>query len=246
MSGEDDRGASKVPAVAILPFANLGEKPGEDYFANGITVSLITDLAKYPDLRVIAPGSVLPYRDGSPGALQVSRELKTDFVVRGSVQRRDGRVRIDAQLIEAARHALTLSPNYADAYALLAWALNFSGNTAEALPALEMASRLNPIVPAAYSEILGEIRFVQGDYVSARRELNRALFINPTHMRARMWLIATLASLDEDSEMNWQVDELTAMNPEFSREMLDYTFPFRDQSLRARILLALERSGLPR
>ncbi|MBL3588971.1 MAG: tetratricopeptide repeat protein [gamma proteobacterium endosymbiont of Lamellibrachia anaximandri] len=396
-------GSEGKPSVAIIPFENLGEKPQQDYFANGITANLITDLSKVSGLLVIAPGSVFPYRNSTFGTRKISQELNVDYVVRGSVQRQGHNVRVNAQLIEAASeralwaerydsemsnvfklqdqvatalvaalsvelapserdifsrdpsasvqaydlflrgleeyghrtpgsnrsargyfeqaialdpnftrataglalvhsrdaidgwtatptHSLSLaakfadtaadinptvpqvhfvtgqvalfrgqhakaieatqraidySPNYADAYALLAWIMSYAGQPNEALAVLESAIRLNPVIPASYSEILGEILFLQGNYSNAIASFERALQINPSHMRARMWLIVTLAQLGKLDEVQWQVAELMLLNSGFSLARLEYAFPFRDQSVRNRLLQGLRQAGLP-
>ena len=92
---------SGKPAVAILPFENLGASPEQDYFANGITADLITDLSKVSGLLVIAPGSVFAYKDSEAGPREISVELDVDYVVLGSVQRLEDRLRVNVQLIEA-------------------------------------------------------------------------------------------------------------------------------------------------
>ncbi len=89
------------PAVAILPFENLSATPEQDYFANGITADLITDLSKVSGLLVIAPGSVFAYKDSKVGPRQISTELDVDYVVMGSVQRSGDHFRVNVQLIEA-------------------------------------------------------------------------------------------------------------------------------------------------
>jgi TolB-like protein/DNA-binding winged helix-turn-helix (wHTH) protein/Tfp pilus assembly protein PilF len=94
-------GGTGRPAVAVLPFENLGVRPSQDYFANGVTADLITDLSKVSGLLVIAPGSVFPYRDSEARPGQVSADLAVDFVVMGSVQRAGDRLRVNVQLIGA-------------------------------------------------------------------------------------------------------------------------------------------------
>jgi adenylate cyclase len=89
------------PSVAVVPFENLGAAPEADYFVNGITADLITDLSKVQGLRVIAPGSVFAYKGGGSGLGQISSELGVDYVVAGSVQRLASTLRINVQLIEA-------------------------------------------------------------------------------------------------------------------------------------------------
>lgn len=90
------------PSVAVLPFANLSGDPGEEYFADGVTDDLITDLAKLSGLVVIARNSVFTYK-GRPVALQeVARELDVRYVVEGSVRRSGDRVHVNAKLIDTA------------------------------------------------------------------------------------------------------------------------------------------------
>jgi TolB-like protein/tetratricopeptide (TPR) repeat protein len=94
--------APQRPAVAVLPFVNLSGDPSQDYFADGITDALITDLAKLSGLDVIARNSVSAYK-GRPVVLaDVSRTLGVRYVVEGSVQRAGEQTRINAQLIDVA------------------------------------------------------------------------------------------------------------------------------------------------
>ncbi|RWC27954.1 MAG: guanylyl cyclase [Mesorhizobium sp.] len=90
------------PTVAVLPFANLSGDPGQDYFADGITEDLITDLAKLSGLEVIARNSVFAYK-GKPLVLaDVRRNLGVRYAVDGSVRRTGDQMRLNAQLIDIA------------------------------------------------------------------------------------------------------------------------------------------------
>lgn len=90
------------PSVAVLPFANLSGDSSQDYFADGITEDLITDLAKLSGLDVIARNSVFAYK-GKPLVLaDVGRDLGVRFVVDGSVRRTGDQIRLNAQLIDIA------------------------------------------------------------------------------------------------------------------------------------------------
>jgi len=94
--------APQRPSVAVLPFANLSGDPGQDYFADGVTDNLITDLARLSGLDVIAQNSVFAYK-GKPRVLaDIGRDLGVRFVVEGSVQRLGDQIRVNAQLIDAA------------------------------------------------------------------------------------------------------------------------------------------------
>jgi len=89
-----------IRSLAVLPLANLSGDPEQDYFADGITEELITDLAQVKALRVISRTSVMRYKTNNQSVPEIGRELKVDAVVEGSVQRSGNRVRITAQLIQ--------------------------------------------------------------------------------------------------------------------------------------------------
>jgi TolB-like protein/DNA-binding SARP family transcriptional activator len=93
------------PSIAILPFTNLSGDPEQQYFSDGITNDLITDLSRFSGLLVIASNSTFTYRGEGVEVRQVSRELGIRYVVQGSIQRGGGRVRINAQLIDATTSA---------------------------------------------------------------------------------------------------------------------------------------------
>jgi TolB-like protein/class 3 adenylate cyclase/Flp pilus assembly protein TadD len=88
------------PAVAVLPFDNLSDDPKQDYFADGITEDLITDLARISGLVVIARNSVFTYKNRLVEMQEVARELGVQYVVKGSVRRAGDRIRINAQLVD--------------------------------------------------------------------------------------------------------------------------------------------------
>lgn len=94
--------APQRPSVAVLPFANLSGDPSQDYFADGITEDLITDLAKLSGLDVIARNSVFAYKGKSLVLADVGRDLGVRFVIEGSVRRTGDQVRLNAQLIDIA------------------------------------------------------------------------------------------------------------------------------------------------
>jgi TolB-like protein/class 3 adenylate cyclase/Flp pilus assembly protein TadD len=104
LRGLDEAGAPPFagkPSVAVLPFDNLSGEAEDVYFADGMTDDLITDLAKVSGLAVIARNSVFAYKGRPVAAQEVARELRVRYVVEGSVRRAGGRVRINAQLIDA-------------------------------------------------------------------------------------------------------------------------------------------------
>jgi len=90
-----------IRSLAVLPLDNFSGDPSQDYFADGMTDELITDLAQISALRVISRSSVMVYKGAHKPLPEIARELNVDAVVEGSVQRSGERVRITAQLIQA-------------------------------------------------------------------------------------------------------------------------------------------------
>lgn len=106
---------SPVPVIrslAVLPMQNLSGDAAQEYFADGMTEELITDLAKVSALRVISRTSVMRYKGTKKGLPEIARELNVDGIVEGSVMRSGNRVRITAQLL----HAPTDQHLWAEAY----------------------------------------------------------------------------------------------------------------------------------
>jgi TolB-like protein/Flp pilus assembly protein TadD len=89
------------PSIAVLPFTNMSGGPEQEYFSDGITEDLITDLSKISELFVIARNSVFAYKGKSVKISQVAEELGVRYVLEGSVRRAEDQVRINAQLIDA-------------------------------------------------------------------------------------------------------------------------------------------------
>jgi TolB-like protein/DNA-binding winged helix-turn-helix (wHTH) protein/Flp pilus assembly protein TadD len=93
--------ATAIRSLAVLPLRNLSADASQDYFADGMTDELITDLAQLRALRVISSTSAMLYKDTHKPLRQIAQELNVDAVVEGSVLRSGDRVRVTAQLIQA-------------------------------------------------------------------------------------------------------------------------------------------------
>ncbi|HEY8151980.1 MAG TPA: tetratricopeptide repeat protein, partial [Vicinamibacteria bacterium] len=107
LSGTRDRwrggsAPAKIGSLAVLPFENLTGDDGQDYFVDGMTDALITNLAQVRSLRVISRTSVMPYKRANKSLPRIAEELGVDAVVEGTVARSGDRVRVTAQLIHAA------------------------------------------------------------------------------------------------------------------------------------------------
>jgi TolB-like protein/DNA-binding winged helix-turn-helix (wHTH) protein/Tfp pilus assembly protein PilF len=90
-----------VRSLAVLPLQNLSGDPAQEYFADGMTDALITNLAQFGDVQVISRTSVMSYKGTTKPLSQIGRELNVDAVVEGSVMRSGKRARITAQLVDA-------------------------------------------------------------------------------------------------------------------------------------------------
>ena len=87
------------PVLAVFPFANQSAAT-DDYFSDGLTEDIVTNLSRFRDLRVIAAGSTLQFKGRTINVLEFCREMRAGYVVQGSVRRAAGRVRITVQLID--------------------------------------------------------------------------------------------------------------------------------------------------
>jgi len=90
-------------AIAVLPLQNYSGDPQQEYFVDGMTDSVIADLGKIRDMRVISRTSVMPFKNSKKSLREIANELHADAVIEGSVMRSADRVRISVQLIDAAR-----------------------------------------------------------------------------------------------------------------------------------------------
>jgi adenylate cyclase len=88
-------------SLVVLPFANLSGDPAQDYFADGVTENLTTELSRIRDSFVIARNTAFTYKGKSVDAKQIGKELGVRYVLEGSVQRDQNRVRVNAQLVDA-------------------------------------------------------------------------------------------------------------------------------------------------
>ena len=93
--------AGAQPAVAVLPFDNLGGDPAEDYFVDGLTEDLITALAAWRSFPVIARNSTFAYKGKSPDVRAVAQTLGARYVLEGSIRKSGDRVRVNVQFIDA-------------------------------------------------------------------------------------------------------------------------------------------------
>src|SRR5262249_23247544 len=88
------------PSIAVLPFLNMSGDPEQEYFTDGITEDIITELSRFHSLFVIARNSSFSYKGKSPNIQQVGKELGVRYVLEGSIRKSSNRIRVTGQLID--------------------------------------------------------------------------------------------------------------------------------------------------
>jgi TolB-like protein/DNA-binding SARP family transcriptional activator len=194
-------------SIVVLPFGNLSNDPEQQYFADGITSDLTTDLSRIPDMLVISRNTAFTYRSKPVDTKQIGRELGVHYVLEGEVQRLRDRVRVTAQLIDAETDAHL-------------WAERFEGNAGDLLTlqdeitnriaiALDLelvdAAAAHPVErPDALDYILrGRAARLRPPSRENRAEqvllFERALALDQNSVAAQSWLAIELAARALDS-----------------------------------------------
>jgi TolB-like protein/Tfp pilus assembly protein PilF len=151
----------RIQSLAVLPLANLSGDPQQEYFADGMTEELITDLAKISALKVISRTSMMQYKGTKKPLPEIAKELNVDAVIEGSVLREGGRVRVTAQLIQASTDQHLWAESYErDLRSVLTMQSEMASVIAEKVhAALTPAERVRlasarPVNPEAYEAYL--------------------------------------------------------------------------------------------
>jgi TolB-like protein/DNA-binding winged helix-turn-helix (wHTH) protein/Tfp pilus assembly protein PilF len=189
------RASGAIASIAVLPLRNLSRDSDQEYFSDGMTDELITDLAKVGRLRVISHTSVQRYKESKQSLPEIARELGVDAVIEGTVMRSENRVRITAQLIDARtdQHlwAEAYERDFRDILNLQSEvAQEIAGQVGVNLTVVESANlaRTSVVDPAAHEDYLRG-RFYQDKlsctgFQEARVYYERAALEDPTFVRA--------------------------------------------------------------
>jgi TolB-like protein/class 3 adenylate cyclase/Tfp pilus assembly protein PilF len=389
-------------SIAVLPFTNMSNDAEQEYFVDGMTEDVITDLSKLSGLFVIARNSILTYKDNSPDIQQVAEELGVKYILQGSVRRAGDQLRINAQLVNtengkhlwaerydrqlqgifaiqdeiaasivqalkiqlgaketealqaratinfeaydlflkgqrsfssrtreniseaislyrkaieldpafsraygatavamtfqyrrgftdtpletmnlalelaqratamssnipqvywslgyvqlfrkeydkaarAVQNAIQISPNYADAYGLLALIYNHQGNSNEAIENITKGMKLNPYYSYDYPYNLGRAQYLAGRYEEAIDNLNKALEKNETAPTPRIYLIASYVKAGMIDDAEWEAENLQTQNPEMTISQLRRTSA-QKETLMDELALDLRKAGVP-
>jgi TolB-like protein/class 3 adenylate cyclase len=192
-SGESTHHAGhSKPSIAVLPFANMSGDPEQEYFSDGITEDIITELSRFRNLVTIARNSSFHYKGKSTKIETIARELNVQYVLEGSVRRAGQRVRVTAQLIDAntSRHvwAERYDRDLTDIFAVQdEVARNIVGTMAVEIDedSLLQAKRKPPQRLRAYEHWLQGIGLTSstGGSLEARKHFVAAITVDPAYSR---------------------------------------------------------------
>ena len=196
---QDKSPLSDKPSIAVLPFDNMSGDPGQEYFSDGIAEDIITALSRFHQFFVIARSSSFTYNRRAVDVKQVARELGVQYVIEGSVRQSGNRVRITAQLIDAANNHHIWAENYdrelGDIFAVQDEITeHIAMAVAPELDAQEMArAQRKNIQELGVWELLARAnwqiwKFSEKDSGESEHLLLKALELDPNNSRVHAWL----------------------------------------------------------
>jgi len=190
------------PSIVVLPFDNMSGDPEQEYFSDGMTEDIITELSRFHGLSVIARNSAFHYKGKSPKIHELAHELGVGYVVEGSVRKAGNRVRITVQLIDAVTGNHVWAERYdrdiEDIFAVQDEVTRIVVSTVAGRidsVGYQRATRMSPESLKAYDLFLRAkslcLRFTRADNSEARDLLKRAVSLDPANAQARAVLCTT-------------------------------------------------------
>jgi len=197
------RPISKKPSIAVLPLVNMSGDPEQEFFADGLTEDIITELSRFHDLLVISRNSTFVYKGKAVKVQEVAREFGVEYVLEGSVRKAGGRIRVTVQLIDAETDRHIWAERYdRDLEDIFAIQDEMTRAIVATLPGRleaathDRAKRKPTDNMAAYECVLAakvlHHRSTQKDNDEAQRLLDRALALDPNYGHAHAWKACVL------------------------------------------------------
>ncbi len=193
----------KKPSIAVLPLANMSGDPEQEFFADGLTEDIITELSRFHDLLVISRNSTFVHKGKAVKVQEVAREFGVDYVLEGSVRKAGDRIRVTVQLIDAETDRHVWAERYdrelADIFTIQdemtrAIVATLPGRVEAATH--DRAKRKPTGNMAAYECVLTakvlHHRSTRDDNTEAQRLLDRALALDPNYAHAHAWKACVL------------------------------------------------------
>ena len=194
---------AKKPSIAVLPLVNMSGDPEQEFFADGLTEDIITELSRFHDLLVISRNSTFVHKGKAVKVQDVAREFGVEYVLEGSVRKAGNRIRVTVQLIDAEidRHvwAERYDRDLEDIFAIQdemtrAIVATLPGRVEAATH--DRAKRKPTDNMAAYECVLAakvlHHRSIREDNAEAQRLLDRALALDPNYAHAHAWKACVL------------------------------------------------------
>jgi len=160
-------------------------------------------------------------------AISLNERIPEAYFVKGLVHR-ERKEFFDAML--AAEKAIEIDPNYADGHIVAGSVMYLAGSAEDGLKLVEKAMRLNPHSPHNYQLCQGQALYVMGSYSEAANAFEQGLERYPESERLHLWLAATYAQIGEDKRAEREIEQVYALNPEFSPSFLEQGSAFRYQT----------------
>ncbi len=194
---------SKKPSIAVLPLVNMSGDPEQEFFADGLTEDIITELSRFHDLLVISRNSTFVHKGKAVKVQEVAREFGVEYVLEGSVRKAGDRIRVTVQLIDAETDRHIWAERYdrqlEDIFAIQdeitrAIVATLPGRVEAATH--DRAKRKPTDNMAAYECVLAakvlHHRSIREDNAEAQRLLDRALVLDPSYAHAHAWKACVL------------------------------------------------------
>jgi len=213
-----------IRSLVVLPFENLSADPSQEYFSDGLTDALITELAGTSSLRVISRTSAMHYKRSRQTLPEIAHELNVDAAVEGTVLRADNRVRITAQLVRADGDRHLWSRRYdRDLSEILSLQQEVAQNIVQEVQA-KVGSQMNPnagatrtVVPAAYEAYLKGVYFSRQTFPGGEKAaefFEEAVALDPKYGQAHAalaeiytWNGGSLEKARHEAELAVALDE---------------------------------------
>jgi len=216
----------KMPSIAVLPLVNMSGDSEQEFFADGLSEDIITELSRFHDLLVISRNSAFVYKGKAVKVQEVAREFGVDYVLEGSVRKQGDRIRVTVQLIDAETDRHIWAERYdrelKDIFAIQdemtrAIVATLQGRVEAARH--DRAKRKPTDNMAAYECVLAakvlHHRSTRADNAQARQLLDRALALDPNYAHAHAWKACVLGQTwvhdwceDRDATFQQVADEL--------------------------------------
>ncbi|KQV30447.1 adenylate cyclase [Rhizobium sp. Root1203] len=209
------------PSVAILPFANISNDPTQEFFSDGITEDIITDLSNVSGLFVLSRNTVFTWKGRNENLQLIARELGVAFIVEGSVRRAGNRVRINAELIEAASDGHVWAARYdRDLTDIFEVQDDITKAIVEQLKVKLLPEEKEAIEQAPTESVEAYTHYLRGreyyhiasssNHLMARQSFARAIELDPKYARAYAGVAVCDARLRSQFGMKIPVDDILA------------------------------------